>query len=692
MIMVASAWAQNPVAFPGAVGFGANATGGRGGTIYHVTNLSDSGIGSFRDAVSAGHRIVVFDVGGYVVLKSPVSVSSNITIEGQTAPGGGIGVMGAEVSLSGKENVIVRGMRFRQGTMDPDTGKSAVNMGKGSNIILDHCSLEYGQFDSIDAVGTTNVTVQNSIIADPIGQQFGAHVETGPSTFYRNLWVNAHNRQPLSKDNTQYINNVVYDYELGYTAANTSGHFSHDLVNNYFITGPMTTTPSDQFFQMNSNQTVYAVGNMLDSTPDGILNGVSNNIVGQAVIVSSPWAATTTTIPTASATDAYALVTAGAGAFPRDEVDHFVLSDVQSLGLSGRLYKDQALTGIENNGYGIINGGAVFPDSAGVGIPDYWKAANGISTTDPSAGLQAYGTTGYTNIEAYANSLILPAPWIASDLNAPPVRGATSFNLATDIWLLTGSGGAGPSSVDQGQFSFQPWSSDGALTAEIVSLDSGSGGLMVRGGTSAASAYAALTIAAAGQVVFTARSADGQAATGQQMNGVAAPVFLKLVRQNSVIAGYWSSDNVTWNLVGAAPVVLPPSALAGMVVASGSSALAVAEFAQVAFFSGSALNVTDSVSFTASGLVYDRIAHVGSETITVTNNGGATLHAPLQLVLAIDNSAATAKNASGVYNGNPFWISTGSLAPGAFLTITVEFNYALGVSFTTTPTLYSLGL
>src|SRR5580692_7990677 len=64
-------------AFPGAFGFGALATGGRGGTVYHVTNLNDSGAGSFRDAVSAGNRIVVFDVGGYIVLKSAVSLSSN---------------------------------------------------------------------------------------------------------------------------------------------------------------------------------------------------------------------------------------------------------------------------------------------------------------------------------------------------------------------------------------------------------------------------------------------------------------------------------------------------------------------------------------------------------------------------------------------------------------------------------------
>ena len=106
---------------------------------------------------------------------------------------------------------------------------------------------------------------------------------------------------------------------------------------------------------------------------------------------------------------------------------------------------------------------------------------------------------------------------------------------------------------------------------------------------------------------------------------------------------------------------------------------------------GGAENVTSSVSFKSSALVYNRIAKTGTETITVTNTSGKTIAGPIELVLGISNPSVSATNASGTFMGNPYWMSAGSLAPGASVNFTVTFSYPLGTTFTTTPNLYSGG-
>jgi hypothetical protein len=399
-------------AFPGALGFGQTATGGRGGTVVHVTNLNDSGTGSFRDAVSASHRIVVFDVGGYVTLSSAVPVSSDITIAGQTAPGDGIGIMGREVSFSGSSNVIVRYMRFRQGSLDPDSSKSGINLLNTTTMIFDHVSVEFAQWNNIDSVGASNVTVQYSISADPIGQQFAAHTETGPYTWVGNLFANAHNRCPLAKANTQYVGNVVYDYQAGYTAGNSAGTFSHDVIGNYFIAGPATTNASDAFYQVN-NQSIFNSGNYLDSNKNGSLDGALLGNPSGATALSAPWSPATASLPSLTAAEAYAAVIAGAGAsqhYPptagkRDEVDALVVGDVTSLGKSGSLWTSQTATGLANSGYGTIAGGTAPQDTDGDGMPDAWETKYGL---DPASAADANGDfdhTGYTNVEKYINGL-----------------------------------------------------------------------------------------------------------------------------------------------------------------------------------------------------------------------------------------------------------------------------------------------
>ena len=422
-----------------------------------MTNLSDNGTGSFRTAVSGGNRTVVFSVGGYITLDSAVTVSSNITIAGQTAPGGGIGIMGAEVSFYGKNNIICRYVRFRQGTLG-DSGESAVNLGStgspdASNMIFDHCSFEFGQWDTVDAVDTSNVTVQNCIIADPINQQFGGHVEGANFTWYQDIWANAHNRQPLAKADTQYIQNVCYNYQAAYTTANTGGSFLHDLVNNYWITGPGTSNPGDLFYQIDSNQSMYSAGNLLDSNKDGKLNGSTTAPQG-VIVLSSPWASTTNALTTLSAANAYANDVAFSGALPTDQVDALVISQVTSLGASGPgggLYTSQSQTGLGNSGYGNISGDTAPTDTDGDGLPDYWEDA--VSGNATGENPTTINSDGYSNLEEYLNaagsSFISPGiqpngvyeiiPRNAPSLALTVAGGNTSNESNVDVETYTGA-------------------------------------------------------------------------------------------------------------------------------------------------------------------------------------------------------------------------------------------------------------
>ena len=104
-LLTIAAAAQIP-AFPGAEGYGAYAKGGRGGDVYHVTNLNTSGVGSFADAIATVPvlgRTIVFDVSGHIHINKTTLSKSNVTIAGQTAPGDGIGFKDGTFIISGSE-------------------------------------------------------------------------------------------------------------------------------------------------------------------------------------------------------------------------------------------------------------------------------------------------------------------------------------------------------------------------------------------------------------------------------------------------------------------------------------------------------------------------------------------------------------------------------------------------------------
>jgi hypothetical protein len=400
--------AAQKLAFPSAEGFGARATGGRGGEVYHVTNLKDDGPGSLRDAVSKGPRIVIFDVGGYVELNSILHVASDISILGQSAPGEGIGVKNFEVSFSQSHNVIVRYIRFRQGLTPKQQKKYAVGLTQGANMIFDHVSIQFGRWDCIGVNDSEDVTFQNCIIGPGIGpQRFGCLCQSRNITFARNLWISNQSRNPKAKGAVQYVNNVVYNWGVcGYVGGHSAADHWAVLENNYFIKGPSSNNRFAGEFKLTDH--LYQSGNYIDMDRDGKLNGrlatpldfgagPDAPILEKETAIRPP---VPVTVDTAEA--AYHKVVAGAGcSLRRDTVDARLVADVTSLGKQGSTIEDPA----EIGGFGTIQGG---PPAAGPekdGIPAAWKKAHGQDPLEAKAGGSRSGAEGYTELETYLNEV-----------------------------------------------------------------------------------------------------------------------------------------------------------------------------------------------------------------------------------------------------------------------------------------------
>ena len=398
------------LAFPGAEGFGAVSTGGRGGEIYHVTNLGDSGTGSFREAVSRSHRVVVFDVGGVIKLASNVSASSDLTILGQSAPGQGIALYGRSVSFSGCSNDIVRYLRFREG-ISGDKGKCAINLSGGGNMIFDHVSIQWGRWDCLGVTkGSHDITFQYCLIGEGLDpQRFGALVDSVTNiTLSHNLWLNNQSRNPKAKGTIEYINNVVYNWGVnGLVGGHSAAPHELDVVGNYFIKGPSSNNRPLGMFTATDN--VFQKDNYADLNCDGALNGrlVLNADFGDGdgapTFSAHRFVHPAVPVTVDSAEAAYQKVLAGAGcSLHRDSVDARLVAAVASLGKEARIIRDEA----EAGGIGELAGGACAPSTTGDGISDQWKLAHGLDPKDPNLARADYDHDGYMNLEKFLNETV----------------------------------------------------------------------------------------------------------------------------------------------------------------------------------------------------------------------------------------------------------------------------------------------
>lgn len=408
-MMCAQANSQQ-LAFPGAEGFGAYATGGRGGTVVHVTNLNASGPGSLADAVSQPNRTVVFDVGGVIdITGQNLTIASNLTIAGQTAPGEGITIYGGRVIMSNSSNVIMRYIRMR-GSISMPEDKCTLTMDYCDNVILDHCSISWGRWDNVHIKDANNITYQNCIISEGIEpQRFGAITDgTRNWTISHCLWTNNKSRNPKMKCYLQYYNNVVYNYGIGIVGGHSAADNYQDVMNNYFITGPSSGSSNKYFDQWTETDHLYSTGNYTDDNRDGKLNGRLITDYNGATPMQQPNLKCQAPMNLEPAEDAFYAVMEHAGASRvRDGHDLRIIEQLASLGTKGAFIANEQDVG----GIGTLSGADAPADSDGDGMPDEWEKANGTDPDKADADGDADGN-GYTNIEDYVNSLAHKSDYI----------------------------------------------------------------------------------------------------------------------------------------------------------------------------------------------------------------------------------------------------------------------------------------
>jgi rhamnogalacturonyl hydrolase YesR len=403
-------------AFPGAEGFGAFAAGGRGGDVYHVTTLADSGPGSLRHGVATarGPRTIVFDLSGTIFLRSDLVIDKPfLTLAGQTAPGDGVTVAGFMTSIDGTHDVVVRFIRFRPGDINcPEFQGDALTVVRSRDVIIDHVSASWSVDETLSVTHSERVTVQWSIITESLNaacHQEGRHGfgsllrwGSGGITFHHNLFAHHASRNPRLGDDLglDFVNNVVYDWgsEPGYSGPGSEGSPRLNYVANSLVAGPSTRAERRRlaFIGGSARTGIFQSGNRIDAGAAGPPTAEPRGweLFGGSY-EARPQRFPFPEVVTEEAEVAYRRVLGEAGAsLVRDRADQSVIRSVGQR--SGALIDSQEQVG----GWPALQSDAPLPDSDQDGMPDAWEAANGLDARD-RLDASAPGLFAPTNLEAY---------------------------------------------------------------------------------------------------------------------------------------------------------------------------------------------------------------------------------------------------------------------------------------------------
>lgn len=442
---VKAAWSEGSelLAFPGAMGFGSNATGGRFGEVRRVTNLNDSGSGSFRDAVNGDDpKIVVFTISGIIRVESNLVVGRNTTIAAQTSPGGITLYLfdrftpdkdddNGRLSLRG--NTIIRHLRIR----GSDYGDDSVNMsGPVENIMIDHMSVSWSGDEIFAATGGfRNSTIQWSTFEEPLSgwhnedeHNFGVKLtgeDNGNISLYHSIITHSIRRNPSMNFGGPDIGdvraNLLYNCSSGFRVEHGDGDGNesiwgrYNLVSNYYQRGDQSDVRMRDdtpiwFRDLEKEIQIYLTLHRDESL---ITNNLEDHIFLEGpdryTLVNQPFEVSHPFPSPMSPVTARNLALERAGAWPRDETTRRVIQEIKNR--TGNMKKMNGSGGRYNYKKWQDDAGNDWPnvaapiDSDNDGMPNEWELEVGLNPNKNDASGTKLSSVGYSNIEMYINQL-----------------------------------------------------------------------------------------------------------------------------------------------------------------------------------------------------------------------------------------------------------------------------------------------
>jgi len=489
-LLIVSGWmtaalpAQIP-AFPGAEGFGAYASGGRGGDVYYVTNRNTSGAGSLADAIATAPtagRTIVFGISGYIPIPSSGLriTKPKITIAGQTAPGDGIGLRDGTFRISAAD-VVIRHLRFRHGKNG--SGGDCLNLDSGSQrCMLDHVSLQFSTDENFSSFSSAPdyMSFQWSINAWGLQtHSAGGLWDQNRASCLHSLWAHNHTRNPKARPNVvlDWINNVTYDWNIGFIMGDstTPAAWKANVRNSYFLCPPgnlRSRALEKALIDRNGNKnfSLYLNNCRHDNDGNGLLDGTDKGYAiasGDYITLASPIATTgAAPVSMADPLTAFKRVVSSAGALRpeagtsrplRDEVDTKLANNL--LTQTRNIITRESDLGLPNSGFGNLNSAPAPLDTDLDGMPDDYEnalgwnpAAQDHNTALPNSGGLLTGTTfmpaatpaGYTRLEEYLHFKSIPHGFVARNQSGNPsfididLRKFTAGFVKSPVFTLSG--------------------------------------------------------------------------------------------------------------------------------------------------------------------------------------------------------------------------------------------------------------